>query len=61
MTADALLRALADVVGKAHVLADAEARAGYETDWTRRYSGPARAVVRPGTAAEVAGVVRACA
>ena len=35
--------------------------AAYETDWTRRFSGPAAAVVRPADTTEVASVVRACA
>lgn len=58
---DPLADALGGVVGPAHVLVDAGLRAPYETDWTRRYSGAARLVVRPGDAAEVAAVVRACA
>ena len=52
---------LAEVVGGAHVLTDDDLRAPYETDWTRRFSGRAAAVVRPGDAGEVAGVLRACA
>ncbi|HEY8216757.1 MAG TPA: FAD-binding oxidoreductase, partial [Acidimicrobiia bacterium] len=60
MTSDALLRELAEAVGAAHVLVDPELRAGYETDWTRRYHGEACAVVRPGSTAEVAAVLRAC-
>jgi FAD/FMN-containing dehydrogenase len=43
------------------VLTDADLRAGYEVDWTRRYSGEARCVVRPSSVDEVAAVVRACA
>jgi FAD/FMN-containing dehydrogenase len=43
------------------VLADADLRAGYETDWTRRWHGEALAVVRPASVAEVAAVVSACA
>src|SRR5687768_422660 len=35
-------------------------RATYETDWTRRYHGSALAVVRPGTVAELAEVLRFC-
>src|SRR5215218_6138671 len=35
-------------------------RASYETDWTRRFHGRARAVVRPAGAAEVAAVLKAC-
>ena len=33
----------------------------YEVDWRKRYRGRALAVVRPGSTAEVAAVVRACA
>jgi FAD/FMN-containing dehydrogenase len=53
--------ALVDVVGSAHVLVDPDVRAPYETDWTRRFTGTARCVVRPADTAEVAGVVAACA
>jgi len=59
--ADPLLDALVDIVGAGHVLVDAELRAGYETDWTGRFHGAARAVVRPGTPAQVAAVLAACA
>jgi FAD/FMN-containing dehydrogenase len=52
---------LAGVVGAAHVLVDADVRAPYEIDWTRRFAGSARCVVRPADTAQVAGVVRACA
>ena len=48
------------VVGDRHVLLDADLRAPFEIDWTRRFGAPARAVVRPGSTAEVAGVLRAC-
>jgi FAD/FMN-containing dehydrogenase len=56
----ALIATLAGVVGDAHVLTDADLRASYETDWTRRWSGEALAVVRPASTAEVAQVVAAC-
>jgi FAD/FMN-containing dehydrogenase len=59
--ADPLLDALVDIVGSAHVLVDAELRAGYETDWTGRFHGEARAVVRPRDSAQVAAVLAACA
>src|SRR5215217_870851 len=49
------------LVGAAHVLTDDDLRAPYETDWTRRFSGRAAAVVRPADTEEVAAVVRACA
>jgi FAD/FMN-containing dehydrogenase len=58
--ADPFLDALADVVGAPNVLVDADVRAGYETDWTGRFHGEARAVVRPADPAEVAGVLAAC-
>jgi len=52
---------LAGVVGTNHVLVEDDLRAPYETDWTRRFTGRARCVVRPGSTAEVAAVVRVCA
>jgi FAD/FMN-containing dehydrogenase len=52
---------LAAVVGDDHLLTDPDLTAPYETDWTRRWSGGARAVVRPGSVAEVVGVIQACA
>lgn len=61
MERDALLASLADVVGARHVLADPAELAPYCTDWRRRYSALALAVVRPATTAEVAAVVRCCA
>jgi FAD/FMN-containing dehydrogenase len=57
----ALARALGEVVGERHVLADPELRAGYEVDWTRRFRGEAALVVRPGDASEVVEVLRRCA
>jgi FAD/FMN-containing dehydrogenase len=56
----AVLEELAAVVGPQHVLADEGTTAGYSVDWTGRYRGRAAAVVRPGSTAEVAGVLRAC-
>src|SRR5215210_7101110 len=60
VTAGLLLR-LRAAVGDAHVLTDDDVRAPYETDWTRRWSGRAWAVVRPGSTEEVGTVLRACA
>lgn len=57
MTLEATLRG---IVGDANVLVDGDLSA-YELDWRKRYRGRARAVVRPGSTAEVAAVVRACA
>ena len=61
MSSDALVTALREVVGERHCLTDPALRASYETDWTRRFHGAARAVVRPGSTAEVAAILRACA
>jgi FAD/FMN-containing dehydrogenase len=52
---------LTGVVGGAQVLVEPDVRAPFEVDWTRRFGGPALAVVRPGSTEEVAGVLRACA
>ncbi len=55
-----LLDRLRGVVGAAHVLADGDLSA-WEVDWRKRWRGKALAVVRPGSTAEVAAVVQACA
>ncbi len=52
---------LATTVGAEHVLTDPDLLDGYLWDWTRRYTGAARCVARPGSAQEVAGVLRCCA
>ena len=52
---------LSDAIGPAHVIVDRDVVAGYETDWTGRFSGTARLVARPGTTREVAAVLAACA
>jgi FAD/FMN-containing dehydrogenase len=51
---------LVAAVGDRHVLTDPALTAPFGTDWTRRWSGRAGCVVRPGDTAEVAAVVRAC-
>jgi FAD/FMN-containing dehydrogenase len=48
-------------VGPPHVLTSPDVTSSYTTDWTRRYRGPALAVVRPGSTDEVAQVLRWCA
>jgi FAD/FMN-containing dehydrogenase len=58
---DALVVALGAIVGAEHVLVDADRRASFETDWTGRFHGAARAVVRPGDPAQVAAVLARCA
>lgn len=57
---DPLAIELARVVGASHVLLEPDLKAGYETDWTRRFHGQARMVVRPGSTDEVAAVMRLC-
>ena len=63
MTADALLARLRSAVGDAQVLTAATHGdlTAFELDWRKRWRGRALAVVRPGSATEVATVVRACA
>ncbi|OBK53260.1 FAD-binding oxidoreductase [Mycobacterium sp. 1081908.1] len=55
-----MLRGLADVVGSKHVVTDPDVLAGRSVDHTGRYRGRASALVRPGTAEEVAGALRVC-
>ena len=57
----ALLDALRATLGAVHVLTLPEDREPYERDWRQRWHGRSLAVVRPGTTAEVAAVVRLCA
>ena len=56
-----LEQALRDAVGARHVLTDPEVLAGYERDYTGRFAGRARLVVRPGSTAEVSAVMATCA
>ncbi|HEV7912814.1 MAG TPA: FAD-binding oxidoreductase, partial [Albitalea sp.] len=60
MSTTDLLDALRAAVGDRQVLHDGDLTA-WELDWRKRYRGRALAVVRPGSTAEVAAVVRACA
>jgi FAD/FMN-containing dehydrogenase len=59
--ADRLLDELAAVVGDRHVIPPDGDQAPYVVDWRGRYRGRARAVVKPGSTAEVAAVVKLCA
>jgi len=56
-----LLSQLHQIVGAAYVLTAAEDTAPYLTDWRRRFTGRALAVVLPGSTDEVAAVVKTCA
>ena len=61
---NALLDPLRAIVGAPHVLTHddpATDLSAWENDWRQRARGRALAVVRPGSTAEVAAVVRACA
>jgi len=55
-----LIEDLCAAVGAPNVLTEGDLSA-WELDWRKRWRGRALAVVRPGTTAEVAAVVRACA
>lgn len=54
-----IVKELEDLLGANQVLTGEQA-APFLVDWRNRYQGRALAVVRPGTAEDVAGVVRAC-
>jgi FAD/FMN-containing dehydrogenase len=47
-------------LGSTQVLVDADVRFSYETDWSRRWTGEALCVARPGTTDEVSAVLRVC-
>ena len=55
-----LLNELRAIVGAAHVLTEGDLSA-WEQDWRQRAHGKALAVLRPGSTAEVAALVKACA
>jgi FAD/FMN-containing dehydrogenase len=55
-----LVQALRAALGEAQVLTAGDLSA-WEVDWRKRYRGRALAVARPGSTAEVAAVLRACA
>ena len=55
-----LLERIREIVGPAALISAPEELAPYATDWRKRYRGKPAAVVKPGSTAEVAAVVRAC-
>jgi FAD/FMN-containing dehydrogenase len=55
-----LLQTLRQISGATQVLCDGDLTA-WEQDWRKRLRGKALAVVRPGSTAEVAAIVKACA
>lgn len=48
------------LIGTSHVLTEPADTAAFLTDWRRRFSGRALAVLKPGSTAEVAAIVRLC-
>ncbi len=60
MSTEFLIATLAGIVGPQYTLSASAEMAPYLTDWRGRYQGAAQCIVRPGNAAEVAAVVRAC-
>src|SRR6201995_3115815 len=58
--APSVLRAVSSVVGPSHVSTDPDVLAGRSVAHAGRYRGRASALVRPGTADEVAQVLRVC-
>jgi FAD/FMN-containing dehydrogenase len=61
LPAAALLDAIRAVTGDRGILTDQSDTAAYSEDWRRLYQGRTSAVIRPGTTAELAEVVRLCA
>jgi FAD/FMN-containing dehydrogenase len=55
-----LTASLARIVGPEHLIVDHQLMEPYLIDWTRRWSGAALAVVRPGSTDEVAAIVGTC-
>ena len=47
-------------IGAAHVITDPSDMAAYLTDWRKRFTGSATAIVKPGSTEEVAAIVRLC-
>jgi FAD/FMN-containing dehydrogenase len=56
-----LVEELARIVGPQHVIGPEDDQEPYVVDWRGRYRGRAAAVVKPGSTAEVAALVRHCA
>ncbi len=56
-TLDRLIADLRAVVGDTHVLVEPDTTVSYATDWTGRFVGSTRCVVRPASSAEVSAVL----
>lgn len=57
---DPLITALTAILGPDAVVTDAGQRGSYETDWTRRFHGTARAVLLPSTPDDLARALALC-
>jgi len=57
---DAFIDACRRAIGATHVLTEAADTAPYLTDWRRRYTGKACAVLKPADTPELAALVRLC-
>ena len=55
------LQQLSGAIDQKYILTQEEDKAPYLTDWRKRYTGKALAVVLPSTSAEVAGIIKLCA
>lgn len=55
-----MIDALIKLIGREHVFTSDADKAAYLTDWRRRFTGQALAVVKPGSTAEVAALVKLC-
>jgi len=58
---DAFLQRCREIAGDAYVLTSDADKAPYLTDWRKRFTGKALAVLRPGSVEQVAQLVQACA
>ncbi len=58
LTKDAVLAGMEAIVGASHVLTGAEEKAPYLSEWRGYYHGASPAVVRPGSAHEIAEVLK---
>lgn len=56
-----VLAQLESVLSKQYILTDDESKTPYLTDWRKRYTGKALAVVLPGNVNEVAEIIKVCA
>ncbi|MDZ4056788.1 MAG: FAD-binding oxidoreductase [Polynucleobacter sp.] len=61
MTTELLIDELKHIIGSEFVLTAEEDKSPFLTDWRKRFTGKARAVVLPSNADQVAAIVKACA